>query len=106
MSEIVSVYAVFANDEEARSIGNMMVQERLAACVNLLGSCHSIYRWHGRVEEAEEAAAIFKTTAGQAPFLIARIAKLHSYDLPAAVSWPIVDASETYRQWVVENSGR
>ena len=106
MTGIVSVYATFADEEEARRIGRLVVEERLAACVNILGACHSIYRWQGKVEEESEAAAVFKVTAGQAELLIKRIAQLHSYDVPAAVVWPIADAPESYRRWVLENSGR
>ena len=106
MSHIVSVYATFASDEEARRIGRTLVKERLAACVNILGPCHSIYRWQGQIEEAEEVAAIFKATSGEAELLIRRIGELHSYDVPAAVVWPIADAPEAYRRWVVENTGR
>ncbi len=103
---IVSVYAVFADAEEAERIGREMVEERLAACVNILGPCRSIYRWEGEVKEGDEVAAIFKTTAGQAPALLERLRSLHSYDVPAAVVWPIEQTGETYRQWVVANSGR
>jgi periplasmic divalent cation tolerance protein len=106
MTDIVSVYATFGSVEEARRIGRSVVEERLAACVNILGHCHSIYRWQGKVEEAEEVAALFKVTAGGADHLIRRIAELHSYDVPAAVVWPISDAPESYRRWVLENSGR
>ena len=106
MSGIVSVYATFASDEEARRVGRTVVEERLAACANILGPCHSIYRWQGKVEEAEEVAAIFKVTAGGAEALIRRIAELHSYEVPAAVVWPIAEAPESYRRWVVENSER
>lgn len=106
MSGIVSVYAVFAGDEEARRVGRTIIEERLAACVNIIGSCHSIYRWQGKVEEAAEVAAIFKVTAGGAEALVRRIAELHSYEVPAAVVWPIAEAPENYRRWVVENSGR
>ncbi|HEX8534849.1 MAG TPA: divalent-cation tolerance protein CutA [Allosphingosinicella sp.] len=106
MSGIVSVYAVFGSDQEARRIGRMVIEERAAACLNILGPCHSIYRWQGRIEEAEEVAAIFKVTAGGADALIRRIGELHSYEVPAAVVWPIAEAPESYRRWVVENSGR
>jgi periplasmic divalent cation tolerance protein len=106
MSGIVSVYATFGSDEEARRIGRTVVEERLAACVNILGPCHSIYRWQGRIEEAQEVAALFKATAGGAELLIRRIGELHSYDVPAAVVWPIAEAPENYRRWVMENSGR
>jgi periplasmic divalent cation tolerance protein len=104
MTNIVSVYATFGSDEEACRIGRAMVEERLAACVNILGPCHSIYRWQGKVEEADEVAALFKVTAGGAELLIRRIGELHSYDVPAAVVWPISDAPESYRRWVLENS--
>ena len=100
MSEIVSVYATFGSEEDARTIARAVVEERLAACANILGPCHSIYRWQGQVEEAGEIAAIFKTRADAAARLVERIAELHSYDVPAAVVWPIADASEDYQTWV------
>ena len=103
MTGIASVYAVFADEEEAARIGRLMVEERLAACVNILGPCRSIYRWQGRIEDAREVAAIFKTSADQAGRLIQRIGELHSYDVPAAVIWPIRDAPESYRAWVLES---
>ncbi len=100
MTDIVSVYATFGSDEEARRIARAAVEERLAACANILGPCHSIYRWQGKVEEAPEVAALFKTRADAASRLVARLAELHSYDVPAAVVWPIADALGPYRQWV------
>jgi periplasmic divalent cation tolerance protein len=106
MSGIVSVYATFANAEEAERIGRQLVEEREAACVNILGPCRSIYRWEGEVQQADEVAAIFKTTAGNAPLLLKRLAALHSYEVPAAVVWAIEESSESYRQWVMANSGR
>lgn len=106
MSGIVSVYVIFANQDEAHRIGRTLVGERLAACVNILGPCVSVYRWEGEIEDAEEVAAIFKTSAAQAALLMQRIGELHSYDVPAAVAWPIADTSESYCQWVLENSTR
>lgn len=102
-ADIVSVYATFGSEEEARRIGRLVVEEKLAACVNVLGPCFSIYRWQGKVEEAGEVAALFKTAAERAEALIARIAALHSYDVPAAVVWPIESALESYRDWVVDS---
>jgi len=101
---IVTVYAVFGSAEEAQAIGRAMVERRLAACVNILGECHSIYRWRGQVEEGREVAAMFKTRADRAQPLIDAIAALHSYDVPAAVVWPIAHALPDYTQWVVEES--
>jgi periplasmic divalent cation tolerance protein len=105
MTGIVTVYATFADAEEANRIARLLVEERLAACANILGASRSIYRWQGKVEEAEEVAALFKTTSGQAAMLIRRLGELHSYDVPAAVVWPIAEAPESYRLWVVANSG-
>ena len=102
-THIVSVYAVFADESEARRIGRAMVEERLAACVNILGPCSSIYRWQGRIEEAEEVAAIFKTGAERAEALAARIARLHSYDVPCVAVWEIGSAHPPYRDWIGES---
>jgi len=99
MTEIVSVYATFGSDEEARRIARTCVEEKLAACANFWPIA-SIYRWQGAIEEAQEFAALFKTKADRAEALIARIAALHSYDVPAAVVWPIADALGDYAEWV------
>lgn len=104
MTGIVTVYATFADEEEARRISRTLVEERLAACANILGACHSIYRWQGAVEEASEVAALFKTRADRAEALIARLAALHGYDVPAAVVWPIADALDAYAHWVREET--
>jgi periplasmic divalent cation tolerance protein len=79
-----------------------MIEERLAACVNILGGCRSIYRWQGEIETADEVAAIFKTGAAQAPLLAARIAALHSYDVPAVTVWPIEHAPAAYIAWAID----
>jgi periplasmic divalent cation tolerance protein len=97
---IVSVYAVFADADEAQRIARTVVEERLAACVNILGACRSIYRWQGVVEEAEEVAAIFKARADKAEALTARIAALHSYNVPAIAVWPVEHAWPAYADWV------
>jgi len=102
---VVSVYAVFANAEEAERIGRQVVEERLAACVNILGGCRSIYRWQGAIESADEAPALFKTTDYQAELLMTRIAGLHSYDLPCVVVWPIDKLLGGYAEWVEGSVG-
>jgi periplasmic divalent cation tolerance protein len=106
VTDIVSVYATFGSEEEARRIARTVVEERLAACANIFGACHSIYRWEDRIEEAQEAAAIFKTRADKASRLIARIGELHSYELPAAVVWPIAGSASDYAEWVAGETER
>ena len=105
MSAIVTVYATFADAEEASRIARILVEERLAACANVLGPIRSIYRWQGAVEEAGEVAALFKTRRDTADALIARLEGLHSYEVPAAVVWPIAAALPVYQAWVEAESG-
>ncbi len=102
---VVSVYAIFADFEEAERIGRQVIEERLAACINILGPCRSIYRWQGVIETADEVAAIFKTSAPVADRLITRIAGLHSYDVPAITVWPIDKLLASYADWVEESVG-
>ena len=101
---VVSVYAVFANAEEAERIGRTVVEERLAACVNILGPIRSIYRWRGAIETADEVAAIFKTHHWQSDALFERIAALHSYDVPCIVTWPVDKVLRAYADWVEEST--
>ena len=102
---VVSVYAVFADAEEAERIGRDVVEARLAACVNMLGPIRSVYRWKGAVESADEVAAIFKTSEDQVDALMTRIAGLHSYDVPCVVAWPIEKVLSSYAEWVEESVG-
>ena len=102
---VISVYVLFANAEEAERIGRTVVEERLAACINILGPVRSIYRWQGKVETADEIAAILKTSNAEADALITRIAGLHSYDVPCIVTWPIDKVLGTYADWVESNVG-
>jgi periplasmic divalent cation tolerance protein len=97
---VVSVYAIFASAEEAERIGRTVVEERLAACINILPNVRSIYRWQGAIETSDEVAAILKTSAAVADALIARIAALHSYDVPCIVTWPTYKVLGCYGDWV------
>ena len=101
---VVTVYATFTYPGQAHDIGMTVVEERLAACVNILQPCRSIYRWEGKVETATETPALFKTSLDKADALIARIKELHSYDIPAIVVWPIERLSADFAEWVEENT--
>ncbi|HJU77189.1 MAG TPA: divalent-cation tolerance protein CutA [Sphingomicrobium sp.] len=101
---VVSVYVVFATAEEAERIGRTVVEERLAACINILGAVRSIYRWRGAIETADEVAAIFKTHHWNSDALIQRISELHSYDVPCVVTWPIDKILRSYADWVEDST--
>ena len=100
---VVTVYATFTHPGQAQDIGMALVEERLAACVNILQPCRSIYRWEGVVQSATETPALFKTTLDKADALIARIKELHSYDVPAIVVWPIERLPVDFGDWVEGN---
>jgi periplasmic divalent cation tolerance protein len=102
---VVSIYATFASADEAERIGRQMIEERLAACVNILGSSRSIYRWQGAVETTEEVAAIFKTSEARANALIARVTALHSFAVPCVVQWPVDKLTAAYADWVKDSVG-
>jgi periplasmic divalent cation tolerance protein len=97
---VISIYALFANAEEAERIGRTVVEERLAACINILSPVRSIYRWKGKIETADEVAGILKTHHWRSDALIERIAQLHSYEVPCIVAWPIEKIVGSYADWV------
>ena len=99
MSDVALLHVAFADAAEAERIGNAMVAARLAACVNLLGPCTSIYRWQGAVERGDEYRALFKTTPELARELADAIAVQHSYDLPVIEIWPVA-AGDAVIDWV------
>ena len=101
---VVSVYVIFANAEEAERVGRTVIEERLAACINILPGVRSIYRWNDKIETADEVAAILKTHHWDSDALITRIAALHSYEVPCIVSWPIDKILRDYADWVEDNS--
>ncbi len=105
MTEIATVYAVFADKAKAEQICRLVVERKLAACANILGPCRSIYRWQGEVKQAEEVPALLKTHADTAQALIEAIAAEHSYAVPAIVRWDIADAHPAYAAWVAAETG-
>jgi periplasmic divalent cation tolerance protein len=102
---VVSVYVLFASSEEAERIGRIVVEERLAACINIFGPVRSIYRWDSAIESTEEVAAILKASDAEADALITRIAGLHSYEVPCIATWPIDKILGAYADWVETSVG-
>lgn len=94
MSEYRVVLVMAASEEEAEKIGTSLVEERLAACVNVLPGLRSIYRWQGAIQKETEALMIIKTTADLFLELARRVAELHSYDVPEVLSLPISGCTE------------
>jgi len=98
--EIFFVYVTAADGAEAELIARTVVEERLAACANMLGATKSVYWWEGQVCEGEEVALVLKTSNGRKSELVSRIRQLHSYDCPCIACLPIVDGNPDFLEWI------
>ncbi|MGE4321663.1 MAG: divalent-cation tolerance protein CutA [Sphingobium sp.] len=98
---VVLVYTLFGDVDVAERIGGQMVEERLAACVNIGAPCTSLYRWNGTIERAVEIPVLFKTAPDRRDALMARLAALHPYDVPAVLALSETDAVHPpFAAWV------
>lgn len=101
MSGYLQVLCTTDDRDEAEAIAEMLVNERLAACVQIAGPITSVYRWEGAVERAEEWLLLAKTTSERCEALEDAITRVHSYDVPEIVALPIERGSEAYLRWLV-----
>ncbi len=88
----------------AEAIAQRLVQDRLAACVNLLAPVRSLYRWQGHLEQAQEHTLLIKTTAHAYPALQTAIVALHPYETPEIIAIPIAQGLPAYLDWIHENT--
>jgi periplasmic divalent cation tolerance protein len=86
--------------DEARRIGEVLVKEKLAACVNILDGMQSLYIWEDALQQDREVVMIAKTTAARVPALIDRVKALHSYDCPCIVAFAINGGNSQFLRWV------
>ena len=94
------VYMTTGSQEEARHIGRVLVEERLAACVNILPGMNSIYWWDGALQDDQETVLIAKTRAELLEGLTERVRALHSYSCPCVVALPIEGGNAAYLDWL------
>ena len=94
------VYVTTTNSDEAAQIGKVLVTERLAASVNILGEVRSIYRWENEIHDKEETLLIAKTSTLRVNELIDRIRSLHSYQCPCIVAWRLDGGNDAYLNWI------
>jgi periplasmic divalent cation tolerance protein len=102
MPDVVVVLTTVPAGGTGEEIGRTLVEERLAACVNVLAPMTSIYRWRGAVEHEPEQQMIIKTTRHRVPALQARLGALHPYELPEFLELTVADSSSAYLEWVVD----
>jgi periplasmic divalent cation tolerance protein len=104
MMDKMVVLATCGSEGEAQRIARGLVEARLAACVNVLAApVRSIYRWKGKVEEAEERLLVIKTTRGRFRALQREIQRLHSYDAPEIIALPIAAGARAYLDWLAHS---
>ena len=102
MTDVVLVLSTVPDDESAERLARSLIDEKLAACVNLHPPMISIYRWKGQVESSAERQLVIKTTRDRLPILEARLTALHSYELPEFIVVPIEGGSDEYLRWVTQ----
>jgi periplasmic divalent cation tolerance protein len=102
MTQAIQIWTTTANREQAQRIAAELVEQRLAACVQVGGPIVSHYRWQGKTETAEEWMCAIKTTATAYARVEALIRQLHTYDEPEIIATPIVAGSAGYLAWLVE----
>ncbi len=90
--------------ESGEKIAAALVEERLAACVNIVAGVASVYRWKGKVEKASECLLIIKTGVSRFDVLKRRIQELHPYELPEIIALPIIHGSREYLNWITEST--
>jgi periplasmic divalent cation tolerance protein len=99
-SEYIIVLITAPNEEDAAKIGRTLVEEKLAACANIIQSIRSIYRWQGRIEDEQETLVIAKTRNELFDRLKEKVIALHPYSVPEIIALPIVAGSESYLNWI------
>jgi periplasmic divalent cation tolerance protein len=100
-AEVRVVLTTAPDRDTAARLARVLVEERLAACVNLVPGVRSVYRWQGRVEEADEILLVVKTRADRADALARRVSDLHPYELPELLTLGPAGGSDAYLRWVM-----
>ncbi len=103
MTESMIAMVTCGSRDEAGAIAEALVSEKLAACVNVVSSVESCYRWEGRLNWDAECLLVIKTTAGGVDRVRQRVLELHSYDLPEFVAFKIDNGSESYLKWIEDS---
>ncbi|MDD5247985.1 MAG: divalent cation tolerance protein CutA [Rhodocyclaceae bacterium] len=98
--EVLLVITHLPDEAAARALAARLIELRLAACVNMLAPCRSLYRWQGRIEDAQEVPLLIKTTAARYAALAAAIRASHPYELPEIIAVPVSRGLPEYLAWV------
>lgn len=103
-NEYIIVLTTLPADADADAFARSLVEERLAACVNLSAPMESIYRWEGSIEVETERQLVIKTSRERVVALWDRVRELHPYDMPEFLVMPVIDGNDAYLRWVAEST--
>ena len=106
MTNVIVILTTCASEEEAVKIANVLVEQRLAACINIVSPVRSIYRWEGKIWDEKEWLLIIKTGRERFEALESKIKSLHSYSVPEIICLPVVEGSLAYLEWLEEMTRR
>ncbi len=99
MNEIV-IFITSGSEEEAKKLARVLVEEKLAACVNILSGVESLYWWKGKIESSKEWMLVVKTQGKMVNKVVKRVKEIHSYEVPEVIALPIVEGNKDYLQWI------
>ncbi len=102
---VVFIYTTFADAEQAKALGQKLILEKLAGCVNIFPGMISLYAWEGQMQTEPEAAMFIKTRREKREDALDRIRELHPYETPALVVLPIEYCDEAYAKWLISATG-
>lgn len=100
MTDSIVILVTAGSEAEAEKIATALVEEHLAACVNILSPIRSLYRWEGKVADDREWLVLIKTRAERFAAVEAKVKVLHSYQVPEVIALPIVAGAEGYMRWL------
>lgn len=104
MTDSIVILVTAGSETEAETIAKALVEERLAACINILNPIRSIYRWEGKIADDREWLLVIKTQAERFAAVEEKVKALHSYQVPEVIALPILQGSEPYLHWLTEES--
>jgi periplasmic divalent cation tolerance protein len=99
-TDSIVVLITAGSQEEAHKIAKLLVNERKAACVNIVPGVDSLFRWKGKIDSARESLLLVKTRASLFPEIISLVKETHSYEVPEIIALPIIGGSEEYLKWL------
>jgi periplasmic divalent cation tolerance protein len=100
LNKFIVVFITCAKRTEAKKIADALVSSRLAACVNIIPSVESIFRWEGKIDNAKEVLLVVKTRQGLFSKLVKKVKSMHSYEVPEIIALPIVCGEPSYLKWI------